>query len=176
LRFQPDGTSQEPRGLDSQAALSSGDGGRLQDMLPRLTHAVGLTADQQTRVGEIIQKARSRFLALRAEESEERRRTLRHEIQAQFQTQVHEVLTPDQRPQFDAFVTAQMDPAPVEQPSQVWVVGPTGVPEPHRLTLGIANDTYTEVVSGELTAGQPVITGSVAGAQRTRVAPPGFRG
>ena len=115
-------------------------------------------------------------MALREEESEERRRTLRREIQAQIQTQVRDLLTPEQRQKFDAFVIAQTEQAPVGQPGRVWVVGPTGTPEPHTLTLGIANDIHTEVVSGELTAGQQVITGIVAGAKRTRAAPPGFGG
>jgi HlyD family secretion protein len=176
LRFQPDGIGQEPSRPDSKEAPSSGGGGRMQDLLQRLTHAVGLTADQQTRVGEIVQKARPRFMALRAEESEERRRTLRREIQAQIQTQVRDLLTPEQRQKFDAFVAAQTEQAPAERPGRVWVAGPTGVPEPRAVTLGIANDTHTEVVSGELTAGQQVLTGIVAGAKRTRVAPPGFGG
>jgi HlyD family secretion protein len=175
LRFQPDGAGPELSGLDSREAPGSG-GGRLQDTLQRLTQAIGLTADQQTRVGEIIQKARPRLMALREEESEERRRSLQREIETQMQTQVRGVLTPEQRQKFDASIIVQMELSPLEPPNQVWVVGPTGVPEPHRLTLGIANDTHTEVVSGDLTAGQQVITGIVAGAKRTRLAPPGFRG
>jgi hypothetical protein len=55
------------------------------------------------------------------------------------------------------------------------VLGTNGTPEPRPLTIGIANDTHTEVVAGELTAGQQVITGLLASkASKRPASPPGF--
>ena len=51
------------------------------------------------------------------------------------------------------------------------------IPEPRALRIGIANDTQTEVVLGDLTVGQQVITGLMASSKALkRTAPPGFGG
>lgn len=64
---------------------------------------------------------------------------------------------------------------PQERPGQIWVVGAQGLPEPRALTLGITNDTHTEVIAGDLAIGQQVITGVIASTQpATSSAPPGF--
>jgi HlyD family secretion protein len=57
---------------------------------------------------------------------------------------------------------------------QVWVLTAEGRPEPRELGLGIADDTYTEVLSGDLHAGQEVITGLLTAATRPSAALPGF--
>jgi HlyD family secretion protein len=57
---------------------------------------------------------------------------------------------------------------------QVWVLTAEGRPEPRELVLGIADDTSTEVLSGDLNAGQEVITGLLTAAPRPSAAPPGF--
>jgi HlyD family secretion protein len=57
---------------------------------------------------------------------------------------------------------------------QVWVLTAEGRTEPHELTLGIADDTSTEVLAGDLQAGQAVITGFLAAAIRPSAAAPGF--
>jgi len=63
---------------------------------------------------------------------------------------------------------------PTGRHGQVWVLTAEGRPEPRELTLGIADDTSTEVVAGDLQAGQEVITGLLSTATRRSVSPPGF--
>jgi HlyD family secretion protein len=41
---------------------------------------------------------------------------------------------------------------------RVWVLGPDDVPQPRQVTVGIANNRFTELVSGPLAAGEVVIT------------------
>lgn len=70
--------------------------------------------------------------------------------------------------------TGDTAPTP-ERLGRVWVLGSNGAPEGRAVTLGLANDTQTEVLAGDLTVGQQVITGLVApGKTAPRTAPPGF--
>jgi HlyD family secretion protein len=69
---------------------------------------------------------------------------------------------------------AQPGATEVGRPGRVWTLDARGRPEPRPLTLGIADDTSTEVLSGDLQAGQEVITGLVTAASRSSSAPPGF--
>jgi HlyD family secretion protein len=100
---------------------------------------------------------------------------MRREMQAQIRAQIREMLTPEQRQKYEALLRAREESQPQARPGRAWVVGANGTPEPRPLTIGIANDTHTEVVSGDLTAGQQVITGSLVAKSSKRPAqPPGF--
>lgn len=177
LRFQPDGTGQESGGQESRAVAGSEGGGggarRAQEMQQRLTQALALTAEQQQRLAEIFRKSGESLRALRDEESEERRRALRRDIQNQSRAQIRALLTPEQRQKYEELLKARDETQ--GRPGRVWVIGPHGIPEPRPLTLGIANDTHTEVIAGELSAGQQVITGVVTASKApARTTPPGF--
>jgi HlyD family secretion protein len=52
-------------------------------------------------------------------------------------------------------------PSQARQPiqGQLWVMSREGIPEPRTLMLGLSDGTRTEVVSGDLLAGEPVIIG-----------------
>jgi HlyD family secretion protein len=60
------------------------------------------------------------------------------------------------------------------RPGRVWILDAQARLQPRPLTLGIADDTYTEVLSGDLQAGQEVITGVLTATTRPGSAPPGF--
>jgi HlyD family secretion protein len=138
---------------------------------------LSLTPEQQTRLSEVFQKTVQQFRALRGEESEERRQAMRKEMQAQTRAQIRELLTPEQRQHYETLMKAREEAQTQQRPGRVWVVGTNGIPEPRALRIGIANDTQTEVVSGDLTVGQQVITGLVASSKALkRTAPPGFGG
>jgi len=180
LRFQPDGAGQDTSAQESKAPQGGGGGGggagRAQEMQQRLTQELALTADQQTRLAEIFQKSGQRLRALRGEESEERRRALRRDIQNQSRAQIRDILTPEQRQKYEELLQAREDAQPQGRPGRVWVMDAHGTPQPRTLTVGIANDTHTEVISGDLTAGQQVITGVLTASKSpTRpTTPPGF--
>ena len=178
LRFQPDGAAQETSSQDSQAPQRGAGGGanRSREMQQQLIKELSLTPEQQTRLSEVFQKIGQQFRALREEESEERRQAMRRDMQAQIRAQIREFLTPEQRQKYEALMKTREEAQTQQRPGRVWVLGANGAPEPRALVLGIANDTHTEVVSGDLTAGQQVITGLVASKAPKRTAPPGFGG
>jgi HlyD family secretion protein len=112
---------------------------------------------------------------MREEESEERRQAMRREMQTKTRAQIREILTPEQRQKYEALAKAREEAQTQTRPGRVWIVGANGIPEPRPLTIGIANDTQTEVVAGDLTAGQQVITGLIASSKSPkRTGPPGF--
>ena len=71
--------------------------------------------------------------------------------------QVAAMLDGGQRQRFDAIVRSP-PPAPAARRT-VWVAGPDGAPRPVAVRLGIGDGSVTEVVDGDLAAGQEVITG-----------------
>src|SRR5215468_6000283 len=176
LRFQPEGAAPDTGSQGGQAPApqrsGSSGGGRFQEMQQQLTKELSLTPEQQTHLSEVFQKTGRQFRAMREEEPEERRQAMRREMQVQIRTQIREMLTPEQRQKYEALLRARDDTQPQTRPGRVWVLGTNGTPEPRPLTIGIANDTHTEVVAGELTAGQQVITGLLASKASKRPAPP----
>ena len=176
LRFQPEGvTSTETA---ARATPRRGEGGgtaRGREIQQQLTTELALTPEQQARLSDIMEKAGQQRRALRSAESEEQRHTLRREMQAQTRSQIRDMLTSAQRQKYEAFQRARDDATPQERPGRIWLVGTDGLPDARALTLGIANDTHTEVVAGDLEAGQQVITGvHTASKTSKRTTPPGF--
>ena len=176
LRFQPEGAAPDTSSQDGKAPApqrSGGNGGgRSQEMQQQLTKELSLTPEQQTRLSEVFQKIGRQSRTMREEESEERRQAMRREMQAQIRAQIREMLTPEQRQKYEALLRARDETQPQTRPGRVWVLGANGTPELRTLTVGIANDTHTEVIAGDLTAGQPVITGSLTSKSSKRPAPP----
>jgi HlyD family secretion protein len=176
LRFQPEGVTQDSSSQSAQPPApqrgGGSRGGRFQEMQQQLIKELALTPEQQTRLSEVFQRTGRQFRAMREEESEERRQAVRREVQAHIRAQIREMLTPEQRQKYDAWLRARDDTQPQTRPGRVWVLGANGTPEPRPLTIGIANDTHTEVVTGELTAGQQIITGLLATKSSKRPAPP----
>lgn len=180
LRFQPEGAAPAevtPASETPAAQRGGGSGGsaRGREMQQQLTAALALTPAQQSRLSEISQQLGQQMRALRNEESEERRQAMRREAQAQMRAQIRDMLTPTQRQQYEELLQARENARTQERPGRVWLLGPQGLPEARALTLGITNETHTEVVAGELQAGQQVITGlQVSPKGAKRAAPPGF--
>jgi HlyD family secretion protein len=176
LRFQPEGVAQDASSQDGKAPApqrgSGSGGGRFQEMQQQLAKELSLTPEQQTRLSEVFQKIGRQSRAMREEESEERRQAMRREMQTQIRAQIRELLTPEQRQKYEAWLRTREESQPQARPGRVWVMGVNGTPEPHTLTIGIANDTHTEVMTGDLTAGHQVITGSLAAKSSKRPAPP----
>jgi HlyD family secretion protein len=176
LRFQPNGASSETGPQDGQEPRSRD---RTQAMQQRLTQALSLTNEQQARLAEILQHTRQQMGRLRDQEaSDEERRGQARAIQTQTRAQIRNMLTDSQRQQYEEVLknSDRQRPAGAGQgrPGRVWTRNADGKPEPVALTLGIADDSFTEVLSGELRAEQEVITGILTAAKRPDAAPPGF--
>jgi HlyD family secretion protein len=177
LRFQPDGAGQDARAQDGRGGGGGGD--RSQAIQQRLTQVLSLSSAQQARLSEVLDNTRQRMLRLREQEpSEEERRTRAREVQAQTRAQIRNMLTEPQRQQYDEYLKTadrqREEGAGQGRPGRVWVRRADGTPEPLPLTLGIADDSFTEVLSGDLRQGQEVITGILATAKPSASSPPGF--
>jgi HlyD family secretion protein len=162
-----------------QVANAEGSGDRTQAIQQRLTQALSLSSEQQARLAEILQNTRQQMMRLREQEpSEEGRRGRAREVQAQTRTQIRNMLTDTQRQQYeDVLKTSerQRDEGSVQgRAGRVWIRNADGAPEPVALTVGISDESFSEVLSGDLREGQEVITGILAGAKRPGSAPPGF--
>jgi HlyD family secretion protein len=176
LRFQPDGAGQEPGAPDGRGA---GAGDRTQALQQRLTQALSLSAEQQERLTGILQQTRQQMLRLREQEgSEEERRRRARDVQAQSRAQIRTILTDTQRQQYEEVLKSTERPRGdgglQGRPGRVWIRNADGMPQPIALMVGISDDSSTEVLSGDLHEGQEVITGILASARPSSVAPPGF--
>jgi HlyD family secretion protein len=176
LRFQPDGANQEAAAQDGRGP---GGGDRAQATQQRLTQALSLSSEQQARLSEILQNTRQQMMRLREQElSEEERRGRAREVQTQTRAQIRNMLTETQRQQYEDLLKnserQRGDGSVQGRPGRVWIRNADGTPAPVALTVGISDDSSTEVLSGDLREGQEVITGILASAKPTTAAPPGF--
>ena len=110
--------------------------------------------------------------------SDTERRASRRALQLQTRTQIRALLTDRQGQQYDEMLKQadqqQAATATKGRRGQVWVLQADGTPMPVALRLGIADDTVTEVVTGDLHDGQEVITGVLMADKRPSSTPPGF--
>jgi HlyD family secretion protein len=93
---------------------------------------------------------------------------IRRETQAQLdrtRSAVATVLSAEQRERYVRFAAAQEGAA--SQTGQAYILDEEGRPQAVDLVLGISDGTFTEVLSGELSSGQPVIIGVDLSASKT---------
>jgi HlyD family secretion protein len=177
LRFQPSEAGQQTA---TSNGSTPGAGDRLQAMQQRLVQTLSLTQEQQSRLEDIMQRARQQGQHLReADLSEEERRTRRRELQIQTRTQIRSLLTDSQRQQYEELLkrlNRQRDESGApERSGRVWVLGVNGQPQPVALQPGISDNAFTEVLTPDLQAGQEVITGiQPPGKRPAAPTPPGF--
>jgi HlyD family secretion protein len=176
LRFQPEAASRETGAQDDRGP---GSGDRTQAMQQRLTQALSLSSEQQARLAAILQNTRQQMMRLREQEpAEEERRGRARDVQAQTRAQIRNLLTDTQRQQYEELLKnseRQRGEGSVQgRPGRVWVRTADSMPEPIILTVGISDDSFTEVLSGDLREGQEVITGILTSAKPASAAPPGF--
>jgi HlyD family secretion protein len=158
LRFKPNG--EDAKGSRESQGPSAGNGETVQpeERLKQLTAALRLTESQQNQVRVILTDARETLEALRRQDitpEEIRRETLaRHE---RTRKAVATLLSPEQREKYARFAAVQEGASALR--GRVYVVEEKGRSQPMDLVLGISDGTFTEVVSGNLHAGQQVVIG-----------------
>jgi HlyD family secretion protein len=132
-----------------------------------LTRELGLSPEQQQRLDAIFGEARQAFLALRSQNLDDRAREVqRKRIRAEIREKIRAILTPEQRAKYDTLAAAQDAGAggPAETAARVYVVGGDGKPKAVPIVVGVSDGAFSEVVRGELAAGQDVIVGQGAAA------------
>jgi HlyD family secretion protein len=125
-------------------------------------------------MGEAIQKA--------GNNPEARREIARTERQ-RFARGMDEILTPEQREKYRAMRQARQQPggpgnaprnAVAGVPGRVHALDEKGNPKPVALRTGATDGSWTEVLSGEINPGDPLVVGLSASAAKPRQAS-GFR-
>ena len=143
-------------------------GGGLREMRATLVRDLTLTPEQQVKLDAILEEARQSFAAARGQGGDDQaagaqRRRGRTEIREK----IRAILTPDQQKRFDALQTAQEGAPPPATPAptsaRVYVPGLDGKPQAVTIMVGLSDGSYSEVVSGDVKAGQDVFVGSAAG-------------
>jgi HlyD family secretion protein len=186
LRFRPPAEAGEPAG-PPRAKAAAGDpassppaggsgggaasragggpgGGGLREMRATLVRDLALDAAQQTKLDAILDEARQSFAGGRGQGGDEKAAgAQRRRVRAEVREKIRAILTPDQQKKFDTLGAGQ-DGAPAAGPTaaRVYVPGTDGTPRAVAIMIGLTDGTYSEVVSGELQAGQDVLVGSPA--------------
>jgi HlyD family secretion protein len=145
-------------------------------MRASLVRDLALTPEQQTKLDAILDEARQAFAAARAQASDDpgagpQRRRVRTEVR----DKIRAILTPDQQKRFDAATAAQDGAAPSVTPARVFVPGTDGKPRAVAIMVGLSDGAFSEIVSGEIQAGQEVFVGAPAGSTTRPTAQPGPR-
>lgn len=156
LRFRPPG--QQPEGPQSASQTSAGaapmQGPQMRSFLVK---ELELDAGQQAQLDEILAATRQRIMAMTAEglaEPERRQRSLR--IRQETGVRIAAILTPAQRGRYQALQASQADGG---RTGRAFVLGTDGQPQPVTLRLGLNDGSATEVIGGDLKAGDRVLVG-----------------
>lgn len=174
LRFRPENAAPVERRAGGQAGggppgggQQGGQGGTPAEQFARLVEALSLTDAQQTQAQEFGQELPRSLQSVRAQGGgrEEFIQAIR-EGRQRFNEQLVAILTEEQRTRF-AELSAQRRNARNQaiQQGRIWVLGEDGNPRAVEIRYGITNGSLTEVVDGELAAGDRIIVGAIAASQ-----------
>jgi len=160
LRFSPSGVAEE----QSKGAVATGRPGgsgpqQAEKRIRELTAALQLDEAQQEELKAMFARARDQIIAMRqrgASPGEIRAEIQR--IRARNRGPLLQMLTPEQRVKYRQLVEGGA--ANQVTRGRVWVMGENGTPTPVDIMIGISDGSFTEVVQGELEAGQQVIIGT----------------
>ncbi len=156
LRFRPSSAGKEPA---AESVRVEG-GGRAQRaaQLKRLIEALELKEDQQAQVRAILAEQRERIQALRRQgvAPEEIRGEIER-MRERSRSAILSILTPEQRKKYRRLAAARA--ASAVRRGSVWVIGEDGKTKPVEIMAGISDGNFTEIVRGNLEAGQEIIVG-----------------
>ncbi|HEY7744497.1 MAG TPA: efflux RND transporter periplasmic adaptor subunit [Burkholderiales bacterium] len=168
LRFRPAGAAElRPAGGDGGMAgaipaeeAKGGRGAQAGDaMRERLTRELSLSAEQQSRLDEILRDTRERIRAIPSEDKAERRKQSER-LRAESRARIAEILEPGQRKHYEEMAAGARGAGRGTASGRAWVVDDTGKLTGVEVRLGLADGTYTEVVGGALQEGTQVVVGT----------------
>jgi len=169
LRFRPTGVAEprapgaegEPAG--AQAPEDETKGGRGpqsgEAIRARLAKELNLTAEQQTRLEEILRDTRDRVRSIETEDKGERRRQSER-LRSESRSRISEMLNPEQRVRYEQMSASRAAGGRTAASGRVWMLDDTGKLTGINVRLGLADGTHTEVVGGGLQEGSRVIVGT----------------
>lgn len=164
LRWRPSGAANLREEVASApTGGGGGNGGGFADpqaRRQRLVEELKLDAAQQARLDEIFAEQRARFAELR-DLNDAERRPRAERMRADTRQKINAMLNADQQRQYAEMVAAETGRTGPSGAGRVYV--PSGE-EPREVALrtGLSDGNATEVVSGNLKEGDPVIVGTAA--------------
>jgi HlyD family secretion protein len=160
LRFSPSGAGADESKSAVAAGRPAGSGPqRAEKRIRQLTEALQLDEDQQKQLKTMFDKARRQIIGMRQQgASPEEIRAEIQRIRARNRGPLLQMLTPEQRVKYRQFVEGRA----INQVTKgrVWVLGDDGKPTAVNIMVGITDGSFTEIVQGDLQAGQQVIMGT----------------
>ena len=165
LRYRPAGVAAATAGGAAPASGGGGGGGGRgpqspEQILSALTEALSLSAEQQKQVKDILDESRRQFMAIPQDLPQEQRRARFQSLRSQAAERIAGTLDPTQRTKYAEIRRAQADGTKAAATTgRVFVVGADGKPKGVEIRLGIGDGQFTELLSGDLKAGQDVIVG-----------------
>jgi HlyD family secretion protein len=137
------------------------EGSGLTDLIAAIEAELELDAEQARAIDAALAEARAALAsgepASGADVSERRERS--RAIRSALENRIAAVLTADQRTKFDEIRQRLAETRRLGQTGRVFVLGPDGKPQVISLRLGATDGVMTEVISGNLQAGQEIIVG-----------------
>jgi HlyD family secretion protein len=162
LRFRPSNAETDKVAETSsveRGRISSGGIGQQAERLKRLNEMLGLNKHQQAQVRAIFAEQRERIMTLRGQgATPDDIRTEVKRMWKQSSSAISAILTPEQREKFLRMATSRAA-NPVTR-GRVWLLDKNGTPVPVDIITGISDGSFTEIVRGDLKAGQEVIAGT----------------
>jgi len=125
----------------------------------RLVAELGLNAEQQAKLEEILRDTRERIRSIQTEDKAERRRQSER-MRAESRARIAEILDPEQRKRFEEMAQSRSGGGRAATAGRAWVIDDTGRPRSVDLRLGLSDGAYTEVLGGALQDGSQVIVGT----------------
>jgi len=171
LRFRPAGIAAgEAAGAPAPEEGKGAPGPQAGEALrERLTRELKLSPEQQARLETIQRETREKIRAIDTEDKGERRKQA-DRLRAESRARIAEMLSPEQRERYEEMTAARTGRAVTR--GRVWVIDGAGKLKPVAVRTGLTDGTSTELVSGELQEGTPVIIGALEAA-KARVQPKG---
>ena len=158
LRWRPPG-AMAPRD-DAPAVANEGPRGGPQGQRQRLVDELKLDSAQAARLDEIFSEMRTNMAELR-EAPEANRRQRGERLRAEARQRINAMLNAEQQKRYAEIVAADTGRASMSAGTgRVYIVTPSG-PKEVGLRTGLSDGTATEVVSGDVNEGEPVIVGVV---------------
>ena len=165
LRFQPSGA-----GAPAPTASGHGGGprGNQQEQFQRLVQTLSLTQTQQDQVQQFGQELRQRLREVGAQGGGDRDAFMKaaREGRENLNEQLVAILTPDQKKTYDELLGQRRDAAAGGvREGRVWVLDDAGKPKAISVRYGITDGNKTEIVSGDIAAGDRIVVGAVTPAE-----------
>lgn len=175
LRYRPqgggadtDGPAARPGAAAGGGGAPGGAGGNPAEQFARLVEVLSLTQQQQEQAQQFGQALRQQLQNVRSQGGgqEEMAQAVR-EGRQRFNEQLLGILDDAQRARY-AELAAQRRAAGANavRDGRIWILGADGAPKPVAVRYGITNGSVTEIVAGEIAAGDHVIVGAVAPTER----------